>query len=181
MHHIRVEEVILKTGSKAEVQFWEEMSGTLVGTRGMESEETPAVMRGTVAITDLSLFLNNPDHRAIMDAEVKIGALSSSWVPAHGYVDLFSPGNIKGRKLMRYELDFDHSDTSYKLSGTKDIHDDHGFDAWRDMTTLFTTIGRATDDGEVLPCWSGTLTLSLTQAARLMMTCLLYTSDAADE
>jgi hypothetical protein len=151
------------------VRFSEKMAGS-VASPGGGGPASPAVMRGRVSIADLDAFLDDPDHQGILEGDVRIDALARDWLPARGYVRLFSMGTKLGERLMIYRMEFERDGTRYLMDGTKYVFDDPGFDAWRDVTTLHTSIFRYGPDGQRTEEWKGVLRLTLLQGVLLFLT-----------
>ena len=95
---------------------------------------------------------------------------------ADGVFNLFAPDDKPEQKLMVYELAFEHDGTPYYLAGRKEVHDDPGFDLWKDTTTLFTHLHQGRDKtGPIVG--AGILTLGMTDLAKLVST--MRATDAA--
>jgi hypothetical protein len=85
-----------------------------------------------------------------------------------GIFNLFSPGGPNER-LMQYRLAFEHDGKPYFLDGAKHVHDDPGFDVWKDTTTLHTVLHEGSDaSGPV--AGAGILSLGVEALARMMST-----------
>jgi hypothetical protein len=70
---------------------------------------------------------------------------------------------------MVYELAFSHGGKPYYLAGKKEVHDDPGFDLWKDTTTLYTTLHEGTSKaGPVVG--AGVLRLGVADLADLVST-----------
>ena len=70
---------------------------------------------------------------------------------------------------MQYRLAFEHDGKPYFLDGAKHVHDDPGFDVWKDTTTLHTVLHDGSDaSGPVVG--AGILSLGIEALARMMST-----------
>lgn len=151
------------------VRFSEKMSGTVAPVAEPTSRSV-AVLRGAVIIPDLDAFLDDPNHKGLLQGHVRVDALASGWLPAEGHVQLFSMGTRLGERLMIYRMELELGGARYAMDGTKYVYDDPGFDAWRDVTTLATSIIRYDPDGKETVAFSGTLRLTLWQGVLLFLT-----------
>jgi cholesterol oxidase len=151
------------------VRFSEKMSGTVASTAEPASRSR-AVLRGTVSIPDLDAFFDDPNHQGLLEGHVRVDAFASGWLPARGHVRLFSMGTRLGERLMVYRMEFELGGARYAMDGTKYVFDDPGFDAWRDVTTLRTSIIRYGQDGQETVELSGTLRLTFLQGVLLFLT-----------
>lgn len=151
------------------VRFSEKMSGT-VAPAAEPNSQSVAVLRGAVIIPDLDAFLDDPNHQGLLEGHVCVDALASGWLPAKGHVRLFSMGTRLGERLMIYRMEFELGGARYAMDGTKYVYDDPGFDAWRDVTTLVTSIIRYDPDGQETVAFSGTLRLTFWQGVLLFLT-----------
>lgn len=151
------------------VRFSEKMSGT-VAPVAEPASKSRAVLRGAVIIPDLDAFLDDPHHQGLLEGHVRVDALASGWLPAKGRVRLFSMGTRLGERLMVYRMEFELGGARYAMDGTKYVFDDPGFDAWRDVTTLVTSIFRYGPDGQETLELSGTLRLTFLQGVLLFLT-----------
>jgi hypothetical protein len=87
----------------------------------------------------------------------------------HGVFRLFSPGPSEDARRMVYELGFEAGGKPYYLAGEKRVHNDPGFDIWRDTTTLFTNLHAGADrSGPVVG--AGILSLGVRQLLDLVST-----------
>jgi cholesterol oxidase len=86
-----------------------------------------SLMAGTVRSLSLS-----PDPLTVVDGDFKL------------FVDV---GGDEKHKRMEYRMNLAATDESvYHFFGYKDMHDERGFDVWRDTTTLFITLWAGLDD-----------------------------------
>ena len=136
--------------------------------RGRQSNSTLAV-RLSIAIEDMDAFLDDPDRTAAATGTVDCPALGGRLEIGNGTFNVLIRSGPAARQ-MRYVLPFHGGDGEpYTIVGVKKISDDPGFDAWRDTTTLFTTIYRSDlQNGPIVG--SGVLHLSIPDLARQMTT-----------
>ena len=158
------------------VSFSEVMKGRLAVSSGAEAGSC-AILRARVSIDDLDDFLQNPLHDGSLEGTIWLPALCGNLLPAKGTVQLFKMGRKVGERVMRYRADFEFNGVPHALLGDKYVFDDPGFDAWKDVTKLHAKVVRFLPNGNQEQLWSGVMTLSLFEAARLMTT-LRGTGDA---
>lgn len=104
----------------------------------------------TVATPDLEAMLTDPEHAATLVGTVLAPALHPRPLAVSGgRFNLFTrdPAEPDTRR-MRYRFAMVAEDgRRYFLDGHKLIHDDDGFDSWRDCTTLYITVHEGEDSG----------------------------------
>ena len=121
-----------------------------------------------ITIDDIDRFVDDPEHTGSMAGTVDYAPFGGGIPVTYGIFNLFSPGG-PGEKIMEYRLGFDHSGTAYYLVGKKHVHDDPGFDVWKDTTTLLTVVHEGSDEsGPVVG--AGVLSLGVAALARLIST-----------
>ena len=108
----------------------------------------------TIVSRDVEFMIADPRHRAKLFGVVECPLLSPEPLGAHGGdFALFEPepGEVETKK-MKYQMVLQAEDnTEYFLDGFKHIHDDRGFDSWRDTTELYVDIYRGVDtSGELV-------------------------------
>jgi cholesterol oxidase len=91
--------------------------------------------RATAYIDDLDAFLRDPQHGAAMTGVVDVAGLGQGMPIDEGRIEMFC--RRESRKVIAYDLPFRQGERRYLLRGVKRIHDDPGFDVWKDMTTLY--------------------------------------------
>ncbi|UII19336.1 GMC family oxidoreductase N-terminal domain-containing protein [Fulvivirga ligni] len=94
----------------------------------------------TIQVDDIYGFVKDKNHEAAMIGTMTAPKLSPDPLMAvNGIFNLFvDDDNDAGHKKMLYTADLISSEgKKYKFKGFKDIHDDKGFDVWKDTTTLF--------------------------------------------
>jgi len=166
------------------ITFNEVMSGFVtLGVTDPGDGEAQGKARGTrltmsvsVGIPDLDLFLADPGHDGTLSGRVDFEPLGMGLASTAGTFKLFSPTNASGLKLMVYELAFGVDGVPYYLAGKKNVHNDPGFDMWRDTTTLFTTLHRGSDKSGPI-AGAGILRLGMFDLAKLLRT--LHVTGAA--
>jgi cholesterol oxidase len=140
------------------LHFTEEMKGYF--TEGIQGERLEDYQEGErrgrdagnrlsvwlwIAIENLDLFLNNPEHEAVVSGYVDYAPLGGKRIIERGRFNLYVDTPQADTKNMRYALQFTGNDGQpYLLAGFKEVRDDRGWDAWSDNTTLFTTMYRGT-------------------------------------
>jgi cholesterol oxidase len=126
-------------------------------------------MSVTVGISDLDLFLADPGHDGTLSGRVDFEPLGMGLDSTAGTFKLFTPTDVSGLKLMVYELAFAVDGAPYYLAGQKNVHNDPGFDMWRDTTTLFTTLYHGSDKSEPV-AGAGILRLGMFDLVKLLRT-----------
>ncbi len=113
------------------------------GEQRGKAEDSPFEVVLTVFCRDMARIVRDPQHAAGMVGTVDAPALSSSALTiSEGRFNLFveNPGAVETRNL-RYRMRMHSREgKTYYFDGIKVVHDDAGFDVWRDMTTLFCTV-----------------------------------------
>lgn len=70
---------------------------------------------------------------------------------------------------MEYRLAFTHDGKPYFLAGRKHVHDDPGFDIWKDTTTLYTVLHEGDDESGPI-AGAGILSLGVEALTRMVET-----------
>jgi cholesterol oxidase len=121
-----------------------------------------------IAIDDIDRFVDDRDHTGSITGSVEYEPFGGTLPVTSGIFNLFSPGGPNER-LMQYRLAFEHDGKPYFLDGRKHVHDDPGFDVWKDTTTLYTVLHEGSDDsGPVVG--AGILGLGVEALTRMMST-----------
>jgi hypothetical protein len=104
-----------------------------------------------IAIEHLDVFLDHPDHEALVSGHIDYAPLGGKRMIERGRFNMLVATPQSHARQMHYSLQFRASDGQpYLLTGFKEIRDDRGLDAWSDNTTLFTTIYRGATPGAEL-------------------------------
>jgi hypothetical protein len=166
----------------AAVSFTEEMLGHVTfaetsydrGAVPTRAGAVPLKFHLTVEIADVRAFERDPRRRASGRGYVVCEALGGRLPVEQGAINLLVNAGPR-TKRMEYRLWFrDGVGHALTLTGFKLVHDDPGFDIWRDTTTLFTRILRgfvppdADAGAEVVA--SGTLRIRVRDFARQLTT-----------
>ena len=121
-----------------------------------------------IAIDDIDRFVDDRDHTGSITGSVEYEPFGGTLPVTSGIFNLFSPGEPNER-LMQYRLAFEHDGKPYFLDGRKHVHDDPGFDVWKDTTTLYTVLHAGSDaSGPVVG--AGILGLGVEALTRMMST-----------
>ena len=157
-------------GKTVGIRFTERMAGTIHLVAGGPQSDASFVV--TVIAPDAARFIDERDHDAELVGTVEAKALSPDPLTVSGgrfnlFVD--DPGRVE-TKQMRYAMPLTASDGArYFLRGIKEIHDDAGFDLWRDTTTLAVKIHQGSDEsGPVL--YEGTLNIAISDFIKQLQT-----------
>jgi cholesterol oxidase len=121
-----------------------------------------------ISIDDIDRFVADPDHTGSITGSVDYAPFGDGLPVTHGIFNLFSPGG-PNEKIMGYRLAFEHDGTAYFLAGRKHVHDDPGFDVWKDTTTLYTVLHAGTDESGPI-AGAGMLSLGVEALAKMMST-----------
>jgi cholesterol oxidase len=145
------------------LSFTEEMKGVV--TLG-ESDPRRGAERGregsgafmfhlTITVEDMDHFLVDADREGVAEGWVECAALGGRLPVERGVFNLFvhtpADGGDPRRSRMLYRLHFRDGDGApVTMTGFKDVHDDPGFDAWSDTSTLFVRLlaGHVGPDGD---------------------------------
>ena len=108
-----------------------------------ERDDSPFEFILTIISDDLNRMLEDENHRARMVGNVVAPALSATPLTVtEGEFNLFvSDPDRENARRMRYRMKLTSEEgRAYYFDGSKEIHDDPGFDVWKDTTTLFITV-----------------------------------------
>lgn len=160
------------------VRFTEKMAGSIRAVGG--GAESDAAFVVTVEARDAATFLRERAHEAELTGTFEAAALSSEPLTVHGgRFNLFT--SLEDRvetKQMEYRMPLvDSAGRKFFFHGRKLIHDDRGFDLWKDTTTLFVDIYAGADDSGP-KMFEGTLTIEPTDFVRQLGT--MTVTDAPD-
>jgi cholesterol oxidase len=154
--------------------FHETMSGpvalgaTDAAAGAASSDAAKLAIHCEITIDDIDRFVDDPEHTGSIAGTVDYALFGEGIRVTHGIFNLFSPGG-PGEKIMEYRVGFEHDGDPYYLVGKKHVHDDPGFDVWKDTTTLFTVVHEGSDErGPV--AGAGVLTLGVEALTRMMST-----------
>lgn len=122
-----------------------------------------------IEIDDIDRFVSDPEHTGSIEGTVAYGPFGGELPVARGIFNLFSPGDRAGEKIMEYRLAFEHDGRPYFLAGRKHVHDDPGFDIWKDTTTLYTVVHEGADESGPVAA-AGVLGLGVEALTKMMST-----------
>ncbi|MEP7171348.1 MAG: GMC oxidoreductase, partial [Bacteroidota bacterium] len=97
---------------------------------------------------DVEQFINDPKHEAGVVGTFTAPLLSSEpMTVTAGTCNIFeNNAAVKNTRMMKYSLPLSAQDgKQYFLYGYTTVHDDPGFDSWKDITTLLVTIYEGKD------------------------------------
>jgi len=121
-----------------------------------------------ISIDDIDRFVADREHTGSISGSVEYEPFGGTLPVTKGIFNLFSPGGPNER-LMQYRLAFEHDGKPYFLDGAKHVHDDPGFDVWKDTTTLQTVLHEGTDESGPV-AGAGILSLGVEALTRMMTT-----------
>ncbi|MFF9646389.1 GMC family oxidoreductase [Kitasatospora aureofaciens] len=141
------------------LSFTEEMKGYVAldtedpeqGRALGRSRHQRLMFRLTITTSDVDRFVADPDHPATAAGYVDCDLLGGRLPVERGWFNLFTRGDDPSRRLMPYRLHLrDPGGNPLTLVGHKDVHDDPGFDLWRDTSTLYYRLlsGHVLPDGD---------------------------------
>ena len=134
------------------IRFTERMAGTMQAAN--DGPATPASFVVTVIADDAARLIEKRTHEAQLIGTVDIPALSANPLTiVGGRWNLFIDASDRVEtKQMVYSMPLIATDGRlFFMGGRKLIHDDKGFDLWRDTTTLFAALHEGADaSGSVL-------------------------------
>jgi cholesterol oxidase len=106
----------------------------------------------TITTDDVDRFVSDPAHEGSAVGFIDSDALGGRFEVEQGWFNLFVQEDDPTTRKMLYRLWFSGpADNPMTFTGLKDVHDDPGFDTWRDTSTLYVTIL----DGHVGPGQEG--------------------------
>jgi predicted acylesterase/phospholipase RssA len=119
------------------------------GAEAGERDDTTLLVRSTVEVDGIDRFIDDPEHRALLTGRVEFPPIGLDLLSIDGWFNLVLL--MDGARRADYELAFRAGDRDLCLAGRKEVHDDPGFDAWSDLTTVFATLHEGTDaDGPTI-------------------------------
>ncbi len=154
--------------------FHETMSGPLAlgatdpATGAADPAAVNLAIHCEITIDDIDRFVSDPEHTGSIAGTVDYPPFGDGIPVTHGIFNLFSPGEPQ-EKIMGYWLAFEHDRTAYLLAGRKHVHDDPGFDVWKDTTTLYAALHEGSDENGPV-AGAGVLSLGGEALARMMST-----------
>lgn len=139
--------VVEDTNKTVGIRFTERMAGTIRPVAGGAQSDASFVV--TISARDAGRFIDDRHHEADLIGTVDAKVLSPDPLTvAGGRFNLFivDPDRVE-TKQMSYAMPLTARDgRRYFLRGVKQIHDDRGFDLWRDTTTLAVAIHQGADE-----------------------------------
>jgi cholesterol oxidase len=129
----------------------------------------------TISTGDVDRFVSEPAHEGSAVGYVESDVLGGRLDVERGWFNLFVSDAGPDRRRMLYRLFFrGGGGNPLTLVGFKDVHDDPGFDVWRDTSTLYVHIldghvDPPDDDGATV-LGAGIITIHLTDFMRQLTT-----------
>jgi hypothetical protein len=172
-----VPEVTQMQSNGVGISFSETMSGGLTlgatdpkaGQDQGEKAKTIFTMHATVSIPDIAKFNVDPQHQGQITGNVSYPAFGENIPCKNGVFKLFSPTSDTKLKLMVYELGFENAGKDYYMAGKKEVREGPVIDAWKETTTLYTTLHEGKDSsGKIIG--AGILTLGVAEVISLVKT-----------
>ncbi|HKG93542.1 MAG TPA: hypothetical protein VKA84_16660 [Gemmatimonadaceae bacterium] len=130
------------------ITFRETMSGPFAlgeadpasGARRGREQGTSLALHATVTIPDIASFVADPAHNGEIEGLVDFAPLGSGMRARGGRLQLFAPDGAPARKLMVYEVGFEHAGRPYYLAGRKEVRGGSPLAIWPHTTTLYTRL-----------------------------------------
>ena len=113
-------------------------------------------------------FVEDPEHTGSIHGSVDYEPFGRDLAVTRGIFNLFSPG-APDERLMQYRLAFAHDGKAYFLDGRKHVHDDPGYDIWKDTTTLYSVLYEGNDASGTI-AGAGILSLGVEALAKMVST-----------
>ena len=141
------------------ITFRETMSGPFAlgesdpaaGARRGREHRTTLSLHATVTIPDVSAFVADPAHNGEIHGSVDFPPIGTGLPARGGVLQLFAPNGAAARKLMVYEVTFEHAGRRYYLAGRKEVAGGSPLSIWPHTTTLYTRLhDGASSGGRVL-------------------------------
>ncbi|MDQ3698144.1 MAG: patatin-like phospholipase family protein [Gemmatimonadota bacterium] len=166
------------------ITFRETMAGAFalgetdpeLGVARGKADGTELSMHATITIDDMERFVADANHVGAIDGRIDFAPMGAGIPARAGQFNLFSPTGDPKHKRMVYELAFTHDGQEYYLAGRKEVHDDPGFDMWRDTTTLYTRLHRGDASGPVVG--AGILSLGAAELLKLVRSMSVTNADS---
>jgi cholesterol oxidase len=170
-----------RAGEPLGVSFTEKMKGFV--TLGVSDLQTGFEMGRragdmlmfelTIAVDDVDRFVREASHEATATGYLESDALGGRFDVERGWFNLFVEENDPTSRRMLYRLWFSGpGGNPMTLTGFKQVHDDAGFDVWRDTSTLYVHIldGHVAPGGDERVVAAGVITIHLPDFARQLTT-----------
>lgn len=94
-----------------------------------------------IHIDDVDRFITMPEHEASTEGVIVCDSLGGKRPIARGTFNLFTDSGDPTHRQILHRIELEDGDgRALTLSAAAEVHDEPGFDAWSDTTTLFTTI-----------------------------------------
>ena len=134
-----------------------------------KGQDTVLEMHNTITIEDLDKFITEPSHPGSIAGYINWKPFGQNVQAPTGVFNLFSPTGDPTLKLMIYELAFEHGGERYYYAGHKEVKVHPIIDAWKDTTTLYSTLHKGTDkNGPVVG--AGIVSLSPVELIKMIST-----------
>jgi hypothetical protein len=122
-----------------------------------------------ITIDDIDRFIADKEHTGSIAGSVDYAPFAEGLPVTGGTFNLFSPGAEPEERIMGYRLAFEHGGKAYFLAGRKHVHDEEGFDVWKDTTTLYSVLHEGTDESGPV-AGAGILSLGVEALTRMVST-----------
>jgi len=116
------------------------------GAKLGKAKATSLTMRNHIVIASVDAFIADPDHGAVLDAELDFAPLGTAIRCDPGIFQLFRQSDDPAVKLMVYACGFAARGARYFLEGKKFIHDGEPLHTLLDQTTTLYTVLHAGSD-----------------------------------
>lgn len=113
------------------------------GAAAGELEGSQLTLIGSVEIDGVDRFIQDPSHKGSLTGRFDFAPIGRGLMATGGSFNLVR-SHPRSRRAS-YECAFSHGGRTLCLIGSKELHDDPGFDAWSDLTTMFATLHEGLD------------------------------------
>jgi len=121
----------------------------------------------TVTISDVRVFMGEPEHRGRLDATITFLPLGRDLRSTAGTFNLLAPTSSLDCRVMTFECAFEARGTRYYLAARTEVPAANGTDVLRDSTTVPVTLHEGAGTRAAI-VGAGVLTLSADDMARLV-------------
>ncbi len=106
------------------------------GARKGKKGKTKLTLHASVCIRHMKAFMKSKSHGGVLTGHLNFTDQDKTLPIETGTFNLFVEDDVSRNKQMLYKITFNSDGQSYALAGHKEIHDDPGFDLWKDTTTM---------------------------------------------
>jgi cholesterol oxidase len=170
------------TGTRSGLRFTEQMKGFAAlavddpqaGFDAGRRDDQRLMFELTISVDDVDRFVADPEHTGLAEGYVEADFLGGRFDVERGWFNLFVLGEGDRDRRMLYRLWLaGPGGNQLTFIGRKEVHDDPGFDLWRDTSTHYVRIveghlAPGDDDGPVMA--AGIITIHIPDFMKQMTT-----------